>query len=184
MDAADHPVTPDTKDWTWVLEHRCPECGFEAGAVIAPQVSEETLSLTAPWHTVLAGDDVRRRPRPDVWSPLEYACHVRDVCRVFEGRVQQLLTEDVARFANWDQDEAAVSGRYGEQDPAVVADELAEAAVAASRAFAAVGGDDWDRRGVRSNGSEFTVLTLGQYMLHDLAHHLVDVGVIPTAAGR
>ena len=184
MDAADRPVAPDTKDWTWVLERRCPEGGFEAGAVIAPQVSEETLSLTAPWHTVLAGDDVRRRPRPGVWSPLEYACHVRDVCRVFEGRVQQLLTEDVARFANWDQDEAAVSGRYGEQDPAVVADELAEAAVAASRAFAAVGGDDWDRRGVRSNGSEFTVLTLGQYMLHDLAHHLVDVGVIPTAAGR
>jgi hypothetical protein len=184
MDAADHPVTPDTKDWTWVLEHRCPECGFEAGAVIAPQVSEETLSLTAPWHTVLAGDDVRRRPRPGVWSPLEYACHVRDVCRVFEGRVQQLLTEDVARFANWDQDEAAVSGRYGEQDPAVVADELAEAAVAASRAFGKVGADDWDRRGVRSNGSEFTVLTLGQYLLHDLAHHLVDVGVIPTAAGR
>jgi hypothetical protein len=28
------------------------------------------------------------------------------------------------------------------------------------------------------------VLTLGQYMLHDLAHHLVDVGVVPTAAGR
>jgi DinB superfamily len=184
MDAADRPVTPDTKDWTWVLDRRCPECGFEAGAVIAPQVSEETLALTAPWRTVLAGDDVRERPRPGVWSPLEYACHVRDVCRVFEGRVRQLLTEEVARFANWDQDEAAVSGRYREQDPAVVADELAEAAVAVSRAFAAAGGDDWDRRGVRSNGSEFTVLTLGQYMLHDLAHHLVDGGVIPTAAGR
>jgi len=184
MDAADRPATPDTKDWTWVLDRPCPECEFEAGAVIAPQVSEETLALTAPWHTVLAADDVRERPRPGVWSPLEYACHVRDVCRVFEGRVRQLLAEDAARFANWDQDEAAVSGRYREQDPAVVAAELAEAAVAVSQAFAAVGGDDWDRRGVRSNGSEFTVLTLGQYMLHDLAHHLVDVGVIPTAAGR
>ena len=31
--------------------------------------------------------------------------------------------------------------------------------------------------GVRSNGSEFTVLTLGQYGLHDLRHHLWDVGV-------
>jgi hypothetical protein len=184
MDATDPTVTPDTKDWTWVLERRCPECGFEAAAVIPPQVSEETLSLTAPWRTVLAGDDVQARPRPDVWSPLEYACHVRDVCRVFEGRAQQLLAEDGARFANWDQDEAALSGRYREQDPAVVGDELAESAVAVSRAFAAVGGDDWDRRGLRSNGSEFTVLTLGQYMLHDLAHHLVDVGVIPTAAGR
>lgn len=22
-------ITPDTKDWTWVLERPCPECGFD-----------------------------------------------------------------------------------------------------------------------------------------------------------
>jgi hypothetical protein len=38
MDATGSAVPPDTKDWTWVLERRCPECGFEAGAVTAPQV--------------------------------------------------------------------------------------------------------------------------------------------------
>ena len=183
-DAAADPVEPDTKDWTWTLDRRCPDCGFEAGAVTAPQVAEQTLSLTAPWRTVLEGADVAERPRPDVWSPLEYACHVRDVCRVFEGRVRQLLDEDGAQFANWDQDEAAATGRYREQDPAVVADELVEAAVATHRTFGEVDGDAWQRRGLRSNGSEFTVLTLGQYMLHDLAHHLVDVGAVPTAADR
>ena len=26
-------ITPDTKDWTWVLRERCPECGFDAFAV-------------------------------------------------------------------------------------------------------------------------------------------------------
>jgi hypothetical protein len=25
-------ITPDTKDWTWVLERQCPDCGFEASA--------------------------------------------------------------------------------------------------------------------------------------------------------
>ena len=164
----------------------CGECGFDYFTLprfaVSPSIAlggtQHAARLAAP-AAALTG-----HPAPDVWSPLEYACHVRDVCRVFEGRVQQLLAEDVARFANWDQDEAAGSGRYGEEDPAVVAAELAESAVALSRAFAAVGGDDWGRRGVRSNGSEFTVLTLGQYMLHDLAHHLVDVGAVPTAAGR
>ena len=39
----------------------------------------------------------------------------------------------------------------------------------------AVRDDQWGRTGLRSDGSEFTVLTLGQYFLHDLAHHLVDV---------
>jgi len=23
-------IQPDTKDWTWVLSQRCPECGFTA----------------------------------------------------------------------------------------------------------------------------------------------------------
>jgi hypothetical protein len=26
------PIAPDTKDWTWVLERACPECGFDARA--------------------------------------------------------------------------------------------------------------------------------------------------------
>ena len=23
------PITPDTKDWTWVMERPCPDCGFD-----------------------------------------------------------------------------------------------------------------------------------------------------------
>ena len=52
---------------------------------------------------------------------------------------------------------------------------LAAAAQAYVESYAGVSGEQWDRPGVRSNGSEFTVLTLGQYGLHDLAHHLWDV---------
>ena len=33
----------------------------------------------------------------------------------------------------------------------------------------------WQRRGLRSDGSEFTVETLGRYHLHDVVHHLYDV---------
>ena len=45
--------------------------------------------------------------------------------------------------------------------------------VAAS--YDAVGGDEWERRGTRSDGSVFTVDTLGRYHLHDVLHHLWDV---------
>ena len=27
------PIVPDDKDWTWVLERPCPECGFDAATV-------------------------------------------------------------------------------------------------------------------------------------------------------
>ncbi|WP_230208952.1 DinB family protein [Nostocoides sp. HKS02] len=169
-------IVPDDKDWTWTLLRTCPDCGFEAARVPAKDLAAQILELTAAWETVLARATVRDRPAPGVWSPLEYGCHVRDVCRVFEGRVHLMLAEDGPAFPNWDQDETAVAQRYAEQDPAVVSAELTAAARDASAAFASVGEDDWQRRGLRSNGSEFSVLTLGQYFLHDLAHHLVDVG--------
>ena len=113
------------------------------------------------------------------WSPLEYACHVRDVCRIFGERLALMLGEDAPAFANWDQDATAVEDRYGEQDPATVGREVVEAGAALSTAFARVPDDAWGRTGIRSDGSAFTVLTLGQYGLHDLVHHLWDVGAGP-----
>ena len=169
------PIVPDTKDWTWTLQRPCPDCGFDARSVAPADIASTALASTAPWTTVLARADATRRPAPDVWSPLEYACHVRDVCRVFDGRVTVMLEQDAPRFANWDQDETAVAERYGEQDPVVVGTELQAAAATVATAFAGVRDEQWGRTGLRSDGSEFTVLTLGQYFLHDLAHHLVDV---------
>ena len=52
-----------------------------------------------------------------------------------------------------------------------------EAAAGLAGVYAGVAGEDWERTGIRSNGSLFTVATLGQYGLHDLVHHLWDVGV-------
>ena len=42
--------------------------------------------------------------------------------------------------------------------------------------YASVTPDQVERRGVRSNGDSFTTLTLGQYHLHDVVHHLHDIG--------
>jgi len=54
---------------------------------------------------------------------------------------------------------------------------LAEASATARPApLDTVSGDAWERRGIRSNGSQFTVATLAVYFLHDVEHHLHDVG--------
>ena len=67
-------VVPDTKDWTWTIGRACPECGFDASAVEAPEVAERVVALTVPWPAVLSRPEARRRPEPGVWSPLEYGC--------------------------------------------------------------------------------------------------------------
>ena len=168
-------IEPDTKDWTWVLERPCPECGFAAGDVPVDALPAALLENAAAWVAALAGPDVGTRPSTDVWSAIEYACHVRDVHRVFAGRVHQLLTEDDPRFENWDQDATAVEDGYAARAPAVVGPELLAAAAAMAEQYAGVPPDSWHRRGTRSNGSEFTVESLGRYHLHDVVHHLHDI---------
>lgn len=169
-------IEPDTKDWTWVLQRPCPECGFEAAGVAAGDVAGLVRANAAGWANVLRRDDVAVRADPDVWSPLEYACHVRDVFTLFDMRLHLMLNQDGPHFANWDQDETAVTERYGEQDPATVAAELGEAAEQVANSFAAIGDHQLARTGFRSDGAAFTVQSFGQYFVHDPIHHLWDVG--------
>ena len=110
-----------------------------------------------------------------MWSPLEYGVHVRDVFRLFDQRLLLMLTDDDPLFANWDQDETARRERYGDQDPEVVADELETAAGTMVGHITTLRPDQLGRTGRRSDGSVFTVVTLLQYFLHDVVHHLWDV---------
>jgi hypothetical protein len=166
---------PDDKDWTWVLDRPCPDCGFDPATVSRSQLPARISAAVGTLAAALDEPAATNRPDPAVWSPLEYGCHVRDVCRIFGDRLQLMLTLDDPLFANWDQDATALESRYWEQDPATVRAELATAGAAAAAAFGAVAGHEWDRPGRRSNGSRFTVATLGTYFLHDLDHHAHDV---------
>ncbi|MGW6424922.1 DinB family protein [Nocardia sp. NPDC055053] len=171
-------IVPDTKNWTWVLERACPDCGYDAEHTPYAAVPERTLDSAARLGAALERADARVRPDDTTWSVLEYGAHVRDVCRIFDTRLALILAGDGVeppRFENWDQDATAVADRYGEQDPARVASELAVAAEKTASAFAAVPADRLELRGARSDGSLFTVTSLSRYFLHDLVHHVHDV---------
>jgi len=170
------PVIPDDKDGAWTLDRRCEECGLAAGEVDPTTVPHRAYLAAEEWvHILLESPAVEARPAPGVWSPLEYACHVRDVYRVFDERLRLMTTSDHPRFANWDQDETALRERYAQADPEEVAAELEAAATAFVARAKALGPADLTRPGTRSDGAEFTAATLLQYFLHDVTHHLWDV---------
>ena len=174
---------PDTKDWTWTLTRPCPECGLSAGEIGLEEIATRAYVAAEEWVQILRSSPaVTARPSPQVWSPLEYGAHVRDVFRLFDARLMLMLAEDDPSFDNWDQDEAAISERYAEQDPEVVADQLEAAAQTMVGHLQSLREDQLGRTGRRSNGSEFTVVTLLQYFLHDVVHHLWDVTGQPDAA--
>lgn len=166
----------DTKDWTWVLEQRCRDCGFEAVALARDGIGNALRRVNDRMIALLwESPDVARRPEPEVWSALEYGCHVRDVHRIFLRRLHLMLSDDAPRFENWDQDATAIEMRY---DRAVLHHVITEMAADGERlaaAFDAVRPDQWNRTGMRSDGATFTIETIGRYLVHDPTHHVWDV---------
>jgi hypothetical protein len=169
------PIVPDFKDWTWVLERPCRECGFDSASFAREEIGGRLRVNAMIWAPELASTGASVRPNPERWSVLEYGCHVRDVFRIFDGRVSLMQSEENPQFPNWDQDETAVAERYDLQDPATVSRELGAAAETVAARFDGLRAEEWARPGVRSNGSVFTIESLGRYLLHDCVHHAWDV---------
>ncbi|KSU77497.1 hypothetical protein GA0061083_1348 [Pseudarthrobacter enclensis] len=169
------PIVPDEKDWTWVLDRPCPDCSFDPASTTPATIPGAIENMLPRWRAVLRRPDVAERPDDSTWSSLEYACHVRDVFSLFDQRLNLMLDSDGATFENWDQDRTAIEKDYANADPAVVSAELTAEGLQVAESFAGVRESEWDRKGLRSNGSEFTVLTLARYFLHDVVHHLHDV---------
>lgn len=168
------PARPDTRDWSFVMTQACPECGFTPGQPLASYASR-LRDAAARWDAVLARPGLTVRPEPDVWSPLEYACHVRDVIVVFDGRLGAMLSSDNPTFEGWDGERAAVDDDYNSQDPRSVSDAIAGATREAAGRFDQLRPEDWQRPGLRSDGQAFTVASLADYWLHEVQHHLHDV---------
>jgi hypothetical protein len=174
--SAEGIVIPDTKDWTWVLERPCPECGFDASTCEAGAVPGLTRRNAARWRELLQAGAIRAgRPDPSAWSSLEYACHVRDVYQRYAERIELMVAEEDPLFANWDQDASATAERYDEQESTSVVAGLAAAADALAEQLEALSSEQWQRPGRRSDGASFTVATLSRYMVHDPIHHVWDV---------
>ena len=62
-----------------------------------PHAPAPSLVVCAAQHAprlTADADALRHRSAPDVWSPLEYACHVRDVLGVQRERMLRTQAED------------------------------------------------------------------------------------------
>ena len=102
------------------LSNECSECGFTDEGVTPANVVEALRKFgkryRAPLTRFLPGEYgdaiVRRRPAPDVWSALEYACHVRDVLGWYDDRIHLALTEERPEPLGPTPDEAAAADRY------------------------------------------------------------------------
>lgn len=173
MDATPPPAEHDTRDWTFVVEHGCADCGYTPHD---PVLTIERLEATVPrWARALERPGATERPAPGVWSTVEYASHSRDLVRVLGERVTAMLAEEGAPFADYDGEAEAVRQQFWAADPRTVAREVAAETERTIAVLEGVRGEAWERTGLRGDGQPFTITQLCRYLLHDIEHHLHDV---------
>ncbi|WP_262286042.1 DinB family protein [Micromonospora sp. MA102] len=157
---------------------RCDECLFVYSALDSGALPQRLRDLAGRYPAALREvPDPRRRPAPEVWSPLEYACHVRDVFRVQADRLALALRVDAPEFAPMGRDELVVTERYNAQEPEVVLADLATAADGFAARFAALGETELARTGVYPwpRPETRTLRWLGRHTVHEAEHHLLDI---------
>lgn len=118
---------------------------------------------------------LRVRPRPAVWSPLEYLVHMRDVADFYVGRIEQTLVEDRPQLNSVGFAALADVHRYNDhnvEDALTRLDELSS--LAASR-LGALEPLQWRRVGIGTDGDERDILTLARRLAHEAHHHLLDI---------
>ena len=154
----------------------CDECGFVYAQVGAETLVDRLREFGPRYAAALrAIGEPRRRPAPEVWSPLEYVCHVRDVFQAQRERLELAIRTDEPEFTPMGREELVVTRAYNQQDPEVALRELA--AVAEELAVVLAGPVDLDRTGVYNwpHREVRTLLWLGRHTVHEGEHHLLDV---------
>ena len=166
----------DDKDWTWVLERPCRECGAAVQTLSREELAPRIRSTAAAWRDMLGRGALVTQPphgATRTWTILEYGAHVRDVFDLFEDRIRTMLKKrKPPTFKDWNQDDAAKG--YADEDPNKVAYALASNAGKIADVLDRVKGDEWAKEGKRSDGAEFTVESIARYLIHDFEHHLWD----------
>ena len=120
--------------------------------------------------------DLTRRPEPETWSALEYACLVRDVLLVQRERVLLARREAQPNLVPMGRDERVEHDGYNRQLPADVGRQLRDAAMMFAGDLERLG-DDWDRTLVYNYPAP-TIRDLrwvAVHTQHEMHHHLTDV---------
>lgn len=163
---------------------RCAECGFDATLLTNADAITALRSLGRRWRDAFENvpdEDLRRRPDPNTWSPLEYAAHTRDVLAMLGVGLNEILDDQRPTYPAMEPDpigpDGAADHGYNELDPERVLNSLeARAREMADRASKAL--PEHFRR-TATIGSETTDASrVLKHAVHDATHHLKDVARI------
>jgi len=160
-----------------VASETCDACRFAADHYDLPDVLGTLRALPHMWRHATEGIDagvLSTRPEPEVWSALEYLVHCAEVVDLHRLGLEILLGgEDIDAGQGVEVPEPDTSGGL-----AVALDRLEVALTAQHDVAAAVPADDpaWLLRSLRAGGDRHDAAWLVRHTVHDVSHHLMDIG--------
>jgi len=161
-----------------VMAHeQCDACGFDGGQYDDESLLEALRCLGPAWRDLLskAGSDLRARPKPGVWSAIEYAAHSRDITALHVFGVEQALNLEEPAFPEIGTDLVdSVASTYGDAAPDEVVGELTIQASLLAKIAGDAGTNAWTR-GLTVGDTRSDVRRLLEHALHDSLHHIGDV---------
>ena len=168
-------LEPDTKDWTWVLERRCDECGLDARS------STGTTCPTPSGTTPRSGSRCSPTRRPvsarDPTAGRRWSTPATSTTSTRSSTTgsRRCSPRTLPTSPTGTRTPRRSSADYASQLPVDRRADPGGLGLRRGRPLRLGAPLSWHRRGVRSDGSEFTVESLGRYHLHDVVHHLHDV---------
>jgi hypothetical protein len=125
-------------------------------------------------------DAARSRPAPDVWSPLEYACHLRDVLFVQRDRVVLGRHSPVGQppsLLPMLRDDRVTFEGYNDSAVEDVARQVLDAAALLANALDRLDDEGWARTVLYNypTEQERTLRWLAVHTVHEVRHHLADI---------
>ena len=168
--------------WQWpkIQHEACPQCGYNPSAMDPATLGGVAVELAAQWRAfLLEADDsyLRHIPEPGVNSPLQYGAHVRDILKVYGGRMVLGLKEDNPTVPIFNPPQE-VWEEYNAMDPSVLARDLEDQAEHLAEIVDQMAPDGWNRIVVNDRGPygvyTFTLAGLARNAVHEAHHHLLD----------
>jgi len=158
----------------------CEQCGFGYADVAVGEIAGRLTAAPERYRAALAGaapEAARRRPQPEVWSALEYSCHVRDVLLIQRDRAVLAQAEELPSVSRMYRDERVALCGYSDQTLDEVLVQLDMAARLCALLFAHLDQNAWSRRLIYNwpAPADQDLAWLGRHTVHEVEHHLHDV---------
>lgn len=159
------------------MQDICTECGFDQSSTpsaevaaaleqVAPRICESVRSIPL--------EVLRRRPRPEVWAPVEYLGHLRESMAFHRWLIEQALAEDHPYVAAVDPDESVAAAHYRDAELDELIGQFERRIRRLADQLVSLPADS-EHRGVTLGDMPITVALIARSAWHECHHHLRDI---------